>query len=85
MPRIDANTVIWKEANAIVTILFLASGNFFELNKVGSDIWKLLAEGHTEEGIVEKMLQTYAVSKEKLASDVKAFIALMISNGLLQA
>ena len=84
MPHIDSNKTLWREVDGKVVVLLISSGNFIELNKTGSTVWKFLAEGKTVDGIVSAMLETYNVAREELVSDVNAYIGQMVSRGLLQ-
>jgi hypothetical protein len=83
MLQINQNAVLWREVDGLVIVLLIASSNFIELNKIGSAIWKLVAEGNTPDQIIEKMLKSYDVSKEKLTADVNDFIAQMVAKGMV--
>ena len=84
MLHIDPQKVIWKEIDGKVTVLLLESGSFFELNKVGGTVWKLLAEGKTISAIIEHMAGTFAAPSHQLTKDVNVFIEHTIKKGLLQ-
>lgn len=81
---IDPAHVLWKEKDELVTVLLLADGSFFELNTLGSRVWKLLAEEKSPDAIIATLTPLYDVLPETLASDVSIFIAQMLSHGLLQ-
>jgi len=49
----------------------LTTGACFELNRVGFEIWELLASGAKEESICETLAQRYAVDREVLVADVR--------------
>ncbi len=50
------------------------TGNSFTTNKTGLFILTLLKEGYTTEQIVEKIVQTYEVSKEEAERDLLDFL-----------
>ena len=83
MSLIDSNTVTWKEINGVVVILLLSSGEFFELNKVGSHIWKFLVYGNTPDQIIEEMVKLYAAPANKMMTDVNDFIKNLVEKGML--
>ncbi len=83
MPHINKSAVLWKEVDGLVVILLIANGNFIELNRTGSFIWKQIAEGAAVNEIVEKMSRTFDAPKEKLSTDVREFVARVISRGLV--
>ena len=61
-----------KKANVMVT-----------LNETGGFLWEKLAEDVTEQQLVDALLENYEVDKELASSDVKAFIAKLSDNNLL--
>lgn len=52
-----------KEFNAVIN-----------LNEISALLWKRLAEGATEEQLVDALLSEYEVEKETAQKDVKIFI-----------
>ena len=54
-----------------------------KLNSTGKVIWEALAEGLSEEAIVEKLAVEYDVSSDKAAEDVAAFVAQMQEAGFI--
>lgn len=85
MAHIDENTVMWNESEDIVTVLVIGSGEFVELNSVGSTIWKLIAEGKSEREIVDVLADTYDAPRSVLEKDLRTFIDHMIKRELLAA
>ena len=61
-----------KKANVMVT-----------LNETGGFLWEKLSEGATEEQLVDALLENYEVDKALASTDVKAFIAKLSDNNLL--
>ena len=84
MPTIDKNSVLWKEVDGKVVVLLLSSGTYCELNSIGSDIWKLLAEGHDKDAIVAELGKQYKVSAGQLGKDVDTFFERMVEQKLLE-
>ena len=74
---------MWKEVDGLVVILLVSSGSFFELNKIGSEIWRMVAQEKELDKIADNLLKTYDVSRAKLLSDIQAFAKKMISDGML--
>jgi hypothetical protein len=48
---------------------------YYGLDAVGTDIWRLLGQGNSEQQIVEHLLEEYEVEPRRLAADVSAFVA----------
>ena len=53
------------------------------LNETGGFLWEKLSEGATEEQLVDALLENYDVDKALASTDVKAFIAKLSDNNLL--
>ena len=53
------------------------------LNSTGLFIWNLLENETSEENIVENLLKTYDVDKEKAASDVKNTLEILKNAGII--
>ena len=84
MARIDPGKVLWKEVDGLVIVLLIATGNFIELNKIGSAVWKQLAEGKGVDAIILTLKDVYDVTEAQLKTDVNSFISQMVKQGLLQ-
>ena len=85
MYRIDPQRVVWKEAEGTVTVLLLESGQFFELNRVGSAIWKLLDDGKSPAEITAALHASFNASYAQLETDMERFFADMLLKKLLVA
>ena len=55
-----------------------------ELNRTGADIWNWVAEGLSEEQIIEKFAKEYGISLEKARGDVQRLIKHMEMAGILE-
>ena len=60
------------------------TGDCFALNKLGLHIWHFLTEGRTRAEIVERLAREFgAVSRDRLAGDIDAFVAALEQRALL--
>ncbi len=57
--------------------------NIISLNETAKDIFKLLQEGNSEDAIVEKMMQEYDVTEEKLRPEIQGLVAKLREEGLI--
>lgn len=57
---------------------------YITLNETGRFLWDLLAKDVAEEALVEKLLEEYDVDRETAARDVKNFLGVLESNGILE-
>ena len=62
----------------------LRSGECFELNHVGFQIWNALDGDCDLERICDKLALIYPIDREQLAADVRALVAALLRAGLLE-
>jgi len=55
-------------------LLNLGTSQYLTLNGSGSELWRLLAKGATEAGLVSHLVTTYELSADVAASDVAVFL-----------
>lgn len=76
------DTVFAQEVDGEMVLLDMDSENYFGLDAVASDIWKLLQEGKTLQETEETLLEMYDVEPEQLRSDLKAFVGKLVESKL---
>jgi hypothetical protein len=64
-------------------ILNLETGIYFGLDRVGANIWQLMAEGKTLAGICDAMQAEYEVDREVLEEDVVRLAQELFNQGLI--
>jgi hypothetical protein len=65
-------------------LLNVQSGVYFGLDAVGTQIWKLLKQGTTEDALVDQLLGEYAVEPAQLRRDIQGFVQALAAKGLAQ-
>jgi GeoRSP system PqqD family protein len=70
-----------REAGDDGTLILVDSGQVFELNLLGAEIWKLCDGRRTAEDVVDDILQRYEVGRDELYRDVLAFLDDMTERG----
>lgn len=78
-PEIDSS-----ELNGEKVMMNLDKGLYFNLNRVGSDMWDILGKESTIDEIVEKMIDKYDVSFDECKKEVILFIDKLIENELIK-
>ncbi len=63
----------------------LRDGAYFELDAVGSVIWKELAEGARLEELVATVTSAFDVDEATARADVQAFLADLVERGLIDS
>ncbi len=58
---------------------------FVKLNSTGAFLWNLLAEGdRSEDDLINALIDAYEVDASVAANDVKAFLKILIDNGIIE-
>jgi hypothetical protein len=88
---VTAETILVRDSEPVaatvdenVVILSIRAGSYFDFNKVGSDIWNMLAEPHRVRQILDGLSQTYDIDADTITSDVTAFLQTLIDNRLVR-
>ena len=77
-------SVVCADLGGEVVLLNADTGTYFGLDAVGADIWHLVAEGASEDEILDRLLDDYDVEPERLRVDVSTFLARLADNGLVR-
>jgi hypothetical protein len=80
---IFSDTVFAQEVDGEMVLLDMNSENYFGLDSVASDIWRLLGEGKSVGETYAALLEIYDVEEEQLRADLEAFIQKLLDDGLV--
>jgi len=78
-----APTASWNDIGAELVIFQQESGAYHALNSSGSAVWRALAITGTVEAATEFLASRFAVGRDEIASDVRAFVDRALERGLL--
>ena len=67
-----------EESGEEGTLIIVVSGQIFELNLLGAEIWKLCDGEHSVGQIVDELHGRFEVSREDLEGDVREFLEDMV-------
>jgi hypothetical protein len=81
--RLRAEGLNWREIDGEVVVLDTEQSHYLNLNPTGSVLWLLLADGATQQQLVSKLVEEFAVDESTARGDVLAFVASCRENGLL--
>jgi len=88
-PPDDATTLarptnlVASEIDGEAVILDIDSGQFFQLNKIGSRIWDALATPKTMRELCRLMQDAFDVDPETCRHDIAGFVGQMTHHGLV--
>ena len=75
-------TLFAQEVDGEMVLLDMNSENYFGLDAVATDIWRLLQEGKSLEETVTELLEIYDVDEATLRRDLENFVGQLTENGL---
>ncbi len=88
--EINSESVISKNPQIIsskmddeVVMMSVEKGNYYGLNRVGSEIWEKLTEPVTVAGLCDKLMQEFNVEKEQCEREVITYLDKLVSEGLI--
>jgi len=67
-----------------IVLLSMRAGSYFDLNRVASEIWKMLAEPCRVGRIFDRLSEMYYVDTETLSRDVTPFLAVLARHRLVR-
>jgi len=72
--RVNRSKVVSELFDDEVVIIDMVSGNYFSLDTVGAEIWTLIQNDATAEGIVRKLTQIYEGDPSIIDTSVRQFL-----------
>lgn len=73
---------ITQDVGGELIILDLATERYLSVDPVGARIWDLLQADRLMSDVLEELVQRYGVARERVESDLEAFVASLESLGL---
>jgi hypothetical protein len=83
LPVDVTRSIVTQPTDTGAVLMDRATGNCFELNRVGAAIWKALSEGKSSEVIAAELVETYRVKPEIAAADVETLVSSLVQHGLI--
>jgi hypothetical protein len=80
---VRSSSVLWRELDGEAILLDPQAGCSYNLNPVGTLIWKLLDGQHDAEDIVAAVCAAYEVEPEQAGQDVQRLLDDLLTNKLI--
>ena len=74
MLRFEPDAVQWHLVDGEVIGLDVTRSEYFSVNNSGATLWSRLAEGTTEQCLVDELRREYGLSDDAARADVAAFL-----------
>lgn len=81
---IKNNNVVSKTVQDEEILLNLDTGVYFGLNSVGTQVWKCIESGSTQEELINHLCEIYSVPYDEAKSDVVELLEELKNHNLLQ-
>ena len=75
--------VLHQELGGETVLLNLANESYFGLDEIGTKVWQVLAETHSAQAVIARLLDEYEVTADQLRTDVEQLISQLAAAGLV--
>ncbi len=89
--RISGGTVLRRGSNHVETVLddevvmmSIEQGSYFALGGTAQDLWGLLDQPRTLDGLVASLTEKYQVDRDDCERDVLGFLTDLLESGLIE-
>lgn len=72
-----SESVVSADLDGETVLLNVETGVYFGLDPVGTEIWKVLEKGATEDDVVTRLGEIFDVDAVQLREDVREFVSLL--------
>jgi hypothetical protein len=77
------SSILWRELDGEAVLLSPSAGSSYNLNQVGTFIWKMLDGKHSSHDIATAICQAYDVEYEQACQDIESLLTDLHANNLL--
>ena len=74
MLKLRDDAIAWKETDGEVLLLDLASSTYLAVNPSATVLWRLLANGTTQDELVDALVGAFDVDRDTATTDVADFL-----------
>jgi hypothetical protein len=67
-----------------IVVLSIRAGSYFDFNRVGGEIWNMLAEPKCVADVLDALAKNYDIGRDAMARDVLAFLQALIDARLIR-
>ncbi|HVC24871.1 MAG TPA: PqqD family protein [Acidimicrobiales bacterium] len=83
--ELDTNAVVWREVDEEIIVLELSTAVYLTVNGSACPLWLRLTHGATADELASVLVEEYAITLERAAADVDAFLDALAARSLLRA
>jgi hypothetical protein len=82
--RLRESGLEWRAVEGEVVALDMSESAYLAVNESGRRLWEELASGTTRAALVDLLVESYALDRDRAEQDVDTFVAALAQRGLLQ-
>ena len=82
--RVRPEAVHFREIENEIVAVDVAGGEYFTVNRAGTELWPVLLEGTTVERMAARLDQRFGLGAERAQADAAAFVEALDARGLLE-
>ena len=82
--RLRDDAVRWREIDQEIVAVDLGRSDYVSTNESGVLLWRRLAEGTTQEQLVDELVSAFGIDRERASEDVGRFLDELDARNLLE-
>jgi hypothetical protein len=82
--RLRPGALEWRLVEGEIVVLDLNRSEYLIVNRTGTTLWHLLAEGASPADMVTHVVETYGLDPMRARADVETFLAALSARQLLE-
>jgi len=79
-----SDDIVYRELDGSIVTLSLATGEYVELDLVGTRIWQLIEQDGRQSSVREGLLASFDIDEDTCDQKLKAFLATLLDKGLIK-
>jgi hypothetical protein len=76
--------VVWRDLDGEIIILNLATGFYYGLEGSANDMWRVLNDVGSTEGVVDALAAEFDVGRDRLAKDVNDLVRRLAEKSIVR-
>lgn len=82
--RLRQGALEWRLVEGEVVVLDLERSEYLVVNRCGTTLWNLLAEGASRAEMADEIVERYGLAPARARADVETFLAALAARRLLE-
>ena len=79
-----SDDIVYRELDGSIVTLSLATGEYVELDLVGTRIWQLIEQDGRQSSVREGLLASFDIDEDTCDRELNAFLATLLDKGLIK-